>query len=202
MAVIKRKIVATKQKEALEEIEEDEEEDEIEEVESDEVEDAEPVREDAEDAEDAEETEDDEDDEAVELPDVTLPISGPNEGFDYFGTVHADLKAAGYVANKGETKALLKYLNQMAFFNAFENGKHSIDGLGVVYSDINPEKVKKATFDMKNGIKKGENYTVAAKHVFGFTVSGPAKNALAEISEIEGWEPQTFLDNAEEADEE
>lgn len=162
------------------------------------------------DADDVEETEEDDTEEETEeeeyagLPDVVEPIGAPNEGFDYFATVHADLKAAGYVANQGETKALLKYLNQMAFFNAFENGRHDIQGIGTIYSEIKPETERKATFDMANGVKKGETYTSPAKHALGFTVGGAAKSKLAEISELEGWSPeevQALIDEATEDEE-
>jgi hypothetical protein len=188
-----KEVVAQKEDEE----EEDDIEDEIEDNDDDILEE-EAAAQEAEDEEDEEAEDEEGDSEFAGLPDVTEPLGEPGVGFDYFGTVHADLKAAGYVNNQTETKDLLKYLAQMAFFNAFENSKHDIPGLGSVVSDVQASKVKIANFAMKNGTQKGEEYTVPAKHVLGFKVSGAAQTKLAEISEIEGWEPEAFLNNEEE----
>ena len=127
------------------------------------------------------------------LPQYVEPIGAPNEGFDYFATVHNDLKAAGYVRNQDDTKSLIKYFNQMMFLNAFENGKHDVDGLGTIFSDIKPAKEMTATSTF-GGKTVGEKYTVDAKHFFGFKMSGKAKNKLAELSELDGWSPEEVLD--------
>ena len=81
----------------------------------------------------------------------------------------------------------------MMFLNAFENGKHDVDGLGTIFSDIKPAKEMTATSTF-GGKTVGEKYTVAAKHYFGFKMSGKAKNRLAEISELKGWSPEEVLD--------
>ena len=200
MPPIQRKAVPTKNVAPTKVVEDEEDDEEIEEdeIEDDtvEVEDAEEAGDDeTEDEADAEEeTEEDEADEEefVGLPDYVEPIGAPNEGFNYFDTVHTDLKAAGYVKNQGETKALIKYFNQMMFANAFENGKHDIDGLGSIYSDIKPAKEMTATSTF-GGKTVGEKYTVDAKHFFGFKMSGKAKTKLAEISELDGWSPEEVL---------
>jgi hypothetical protein len=197
---------------------------EIEEVELDddglEGEDVPEDAEEAEEAEEAEDAEDAEDAEAVEaveavedtdaypeLPVYEEPLAEPNEGFDFFGTVHTDLKASGYVANQGETKALLTYLAQMMFFDALENGEHKIPDIGSIYSEVIPSKERVATFDMPGkdgaaGTPKGETYLTASKHKFSFRQSPSGTRALAEVATLEGWSPEDFIVDEEDGDEE
>lgn len=195
---IPTKIAPTKQTEIDDEEDELEEDDTLDELETE-------TETDIDDTDDVEETEEETDEEETEelvgLPDVIEPISDPDVGFDFFEQVHSDLKAAGYVTNKAQTKEIVKYIHQMIFFDAFENAKHDIPGLGFIYSEIKPGKTMTATSDF-GGKKKGETYEVPAKHSFGFKMSGAAKTRLAEISELDGWSPEDFLNVDEDTEDE
>lgn len=126
------------------------------------------------------------------LPIYTETLAGPDEGFDFFGTAHADLKAAGYVTNQQHTKELIAYLHNLMFFDAFENGKHIIPGIGSIssYSKLSTDRT--ATMDMPSGVKKGETYQTKSKHIFKFDQNSKATQKLAEIAANEGWAPEDF----------
>lgn len=127
------------------------------------------------------------------LPVIDDFLAEPDAGFDYFGTVHLHLKEAGIVKNQNQTAELIKYFDSMIRQSAFENGAHTIKGLGTITTDVRGSVEKVATFDMASkGVKKGDTYTTTPKYAFKFAQNGGAAKWLAECAACEGWEPEKF----------